>query len=163
MRILLLCLTIALSCAAPAKTFRWSSQGDVATQDPHGQDEGFTRSVNQMIYERLVMPGKDMSRTPWLATSWKTVSPTQHVFTLRKDVKFQDGTPMSADDVVFSFDRAAKSKQFRTYTAQAGTARQIDAYTVEFTTAQPNPVAIIAIGEISIMSRAWAEKNSALE
>src|SRR4029077_18689813 len=87
-RPLLLCVILAVPLAAPAKNFRWSSQGDVATQDPHGQDEGFTRSVHQMIYERLIMPGKDMSRTPWLATSWKTVSPTQHVFTLRKDVKF---------------------------------------------------------------------------
>jgi peptide/nickel transport system substrate-binding protein len=163
MRTLLLCLLLALPLAAPAKNFRWSSQGDVATQDPHGQDESFTRSVNAMIYERLIMPGKDMSRTPWLATSWKTVSPTQHVFTLRKDVKFQDGTPFTADDVVFSFERAAKSKQFRTYTSQAGTARKIDAYTVEFTTPSPNPVAVIAIGEIPIMSKAWAEKNNSVE
>jgi peptide/nickel transport system substrate-binding protein len=163
MRILLFCLALCLSFAAPAKNFRWSSQGDVVTQDPHGQDETFTKSINAMIYERLIMPGKDMSPTPWLATSWKTVSPTQRVFQLRKDVKFQDGTPMTADDVVFSFERAAKSKQFRTYTSQAGTARRIDDYTVEFTTAAPNPIATIAIGEIPVMSKAWAQKNNAVE
>ncbi len=160
LRFVLLCLALVLPLAAPAKNFRWSSQGDVATQDPHGQDESFTKSVNAMIYERLIMPGKDMSPTPWLATSWKVVSPTQRVFTLRKDVKFQDGTPLTADDVVFSFERAAKSKQFRTYTSQAGTARKIDDYTVEFTTPAPNPVGGIAVGEIPIMSKAWAEKNA---
>ncbi len=163
MRTLLFCLALCLSFAAPAKNFRWSSQGDVVTQDPHGQDETFTKSINAMIYERLIMPGKDMSPTPWLATSWKTISPTQRVFQLRKEVKFQDGTPMTADDVVFSFERAARSKQFRTYTSQAGTARRIDDYTVEFTTAAPNPIATIAIGEIPIMSKAWAQKNNAAE
>jgi peptide/nickel transport system substrate-binding protein len=159
-----LMVVFALSAAAlPAKTLRWSSQGDVATQDPHGQDESFTKSVNAMIYERLIMPGKDMAPTPWLAASWETVSPTRRVFKLRRDVRFQDGTPLTADDVVFSFERAAKSKQFRTYTSQAGSARRIDDYTVEFTTEAPNPVATIAIGEIPIMSRAWAQKNNAVE
>ena len=163
MRMVLLCVALALPFALPAKNFRWSSQGDVVTQDPHGQDESFTKSFNALIYERLIMPGKDMSPAAWLATSWKVVSPTQRLFYLRKDVKFQDGTPMTADDVVFSFERAAKSKQFRTYTSQAGTARQVDAYTVEFTTAAPNPIATIAIGEIPIMSKAWAQKNNAVE
>ena len=122
-RILLFCVAISMSgVTVAAKNFRWSSAGDITTQDPHGQDEGFTKSFNALVYERLIMPGKDMSPTPWLATSWKTVSPTQRIFYLRKDVKFQDGTPMTADDVVFSFDRAAKSKQFRAYTSQAGTA-----------------------------------------
>ena len=163
LRILLLCLAVSMPALVEAKNFRWSSSGDVTTQDPHGQDESFTKSINAMIYERLIMPGKDMSPAAWLATSWKTVSPTQRIFYLRKDVKFQDGTPMTADDVVFSFERAAKSKQFRTYTSQAGVARKIDDYTVEFTTASPNPISQIAIGEVSIMSRAWAQKNNAVE
>jgi peptide/nickel transport system substrate-binding protein len=163
LRFVLVCLGLAVALASPAKNFRWSSQGDVSTQDPHGQDESFTKSVNAMIYERLIMPGKDMSPTAWLAASWKVTSPTTRVFTLRRDVKFQDGTPLTADDVVFSFERAAKSKQFRTYTSQAGTARKIDDYTVEFTTPAPNPVGTIAIGEIPIMSKAWATKNNATE
>src|SRR4051812_36101093 len=121
---------LAFAAAVPAKTLRWSSTGDIATQDPHAPDEGFTKSVNQMIYERLIMPGKDMGPTPWLATSWEVVSPTKRVFKLRRDVRFQDGTPFTADDVVFSFERAAKSKQFRTYTSQAGIPRRIDDYTV---------------------------------
>jgi peptide/nickel transport system substrate-binding protein len=162
-QILSLCIAFGLALAADARTLRWSSQGDVSTQDPHGQDESFTKSVNAMIYERLVMPGKDMAPAPWLATSWEAVSPTKRIFKLRRGVRFQDGTPFTADDVVFSFERAAKSKQFRTYTSQAGTARKIDDYTVEFTTDPPNPVATIAIGEIPIMSRAWALKNNSAE
>jgi peptide/nickel transport system substrate-binding protein len=161
-RIVLLCLALSLSCAVPAKNFRWSSGGDVATQDPHGQDESFTKSVNALVYERLYQPGKDMSPTPWLATSSTVVSPTRRIVYLRRDVKFHDGSALTADDVVFSFERAAKSKQFRTYTAQAGTARRVDDFAVEFTLEAPNPVALIAISEIPIMSKAWAEKNNAV-
>ena len=162
-RTMLLLAALALAPAIEAKALRWSSQGDVATQDPHALDESFTKSVNAMIYERLIMPGKDMSPTPWLATSWEVVAPTKRVFKLRRDVRYQDGTPFTADDVVFSFERAAKSQQFRTYTSQAGTARKIDDYTVEFTNEAPNPVATIAIGEIPIMSRAWATKNASAD
>ena len=143
-RILLTCFIFALCNLSPAmvsaKNFRWASSGDVVTQDPHGQDESFTKSINQMIYERLFQPGKDMFATPWLATGFKVTSPTKRVVTLRRDVKFQDGTPFTADDVVFSFERAAKSNQYKTYAVPAGVARKIDEYTVEFTTAAPNPV-----------------------
>jgi peptide/nickel transport system substrate-binding protein len=155
-------LSALQSSTAEAKNFRWSSNGDVTTQDPHGQDEGFTKSINSLVYERLIQPGKDMSPTPWLATSWKVVSPTKRVLYLRKDVKFHDGTPFTADDVVFSFERAAKTIQFKTYAIPAGIAKKIDDYTVEFTTAQPNPVGLNSIGEVPIMSKKWAEKNNAV-
>ena len=164
-RVWLICLMVSLAGWTPpaaAKMFRWASKGDATTQDPHGQDESFTKSINGLVYERLIQPGKDMSPTPWLATSWKVASPTKRLLTLRKGVKFHDGSTMTADDVVFSFERAAKSNQYKTYSIPAGVARKIDDYTVEFTTASPNPVGLISIGEIPIMSKQWAEKNHAV-
>lgn len=149
-----------LVCETDAKTFRWSSKGDATTQDPHGQDETFTKSINRLVYEHLIMPGKDMSPTPWLAVSWKTVSPTKRVITLRKNVKFHDGTPFTADDVVFSFERAAKTVQYKTYAIPSGKPKKIDDYTVEFTTEVPNPTGLISISEVPIMSKKWAEKNN---
>ena len=154
-------ITLA-SWSVTAKTFRWSSSGDVVTQDPHGQDESFTKSINDMIYERLFQPGKDMSATPWLATGSTVVSETKRVVTLRKGVKFQDGSALTADDVVFSFARAARSNQFKTYAIPAGVAKKIDNYTVEFTTPSANPIALIYLGEVPIMSKNWAEKNNAV-
>jgi peptide/nickel transport system substrate-binding protein len=165
LRIVICCLMIGVAMASggvDAKTFRWSTKGDATTQDPHGQDESFTKSINSLVYERLIQPGKDMSPTPWLATSWKVVSPTKRVINLRKGVKFHDGTLLTADDVVFSFERAAKSTQFKTYAIPAGTPKKIDDYTIEFTTEKPNPVGLISIGEVPIMSKKWAEKNNAM-
>ena len=161
--ILIFAAALALPLAAPAATLRWSSQGDVVTQDPHAQDEGFTKSIQWLVYERLTQAGRDMNVRPWLATGWKIVSPTQRLVYLRHGVKFTDGSEMKADDVVFSFDRAAKSQQFRTYAVPAGKARKVDDYTVEFTTDTPNPTANLSMGEVPIMSKAWATKNGSTE
>lgn len=149
--------------AAGAATFRWSSQSDAATQDPHAQDEGFTKSINAMVYERLMGRAKDMSLAPGLATSWKSAGPAKWVFSLRKGVRFQDGTPFTADDVVFSFERAAKSRQFRAYAGPSGTPRRIDDHTVEFTVDKPNPLQVLYISEVPIMSKAWSERNGVAE
>lgn len=162
LRMLAVVLIAILPFTASAKTLRWSSQGDISTFDPHGQDETFTKSNQALIYERLLLRGKDMSLQSGLAVEWKNTGPTTWVLKLRPNVKWHDGSDFSADDVVFSVDRAAKSKQFRTYAQPVGTVKKIDNLTVEFTTPQPNPVTLINISEIPVMSKAWAEKNNAV-
>ncbi len=158
---LLACLVLCLPLAAGAATFRWASQGDAATQDPHAQDEGFTKSQNALVYDRLMLRNKDMSLAPGLATAWKNTAPGKWTFTLRKGVKFHDGTPFTADDVVFSFERAGKSRQFRAYAGPAGTPRKVDDFTVEFTVPAATPLQVLHIAEVPVMSKAWSERNGA--
>ena len=86
---------------AGAKTLRWAAQADSSTVDPHAQNESFTNAINGLVYEYLVSYDKAVNLTPQLAESWKNTSPTTWVFYLRKGVKFSDGTPFTADDVVF--------------------------------------------------------------
>jgi peptide/nickel transport system substrate-binding protein len=75
----------------------------------------------------LTARDKNYKIVPWLATSWKNTSPTTWIVTLRNDVRFQDGTPFTAEDVVFSYDRARVSDStFKLYANQAGIARKID-------------------------------------
>jgi ABC-type transport system substrate-binding protein len=146
---------------AEAKNFRWASQGDAATLDPHSQNETFNNAMNNMVYEYLVMRDKDMKLVPALATSWTNPAPTKWIFNLRKGVKFSDGSPFTADDVVFSFNRARESSvTFKLYSTQAGIPRKIDDHTVEFTTPVPNPVMLDTINSIFVMSKAWCEKNN---
>ena len=106
-RTAVLCAALALGATMPqAKTFRYSSQGDIVTIDPHAQNEGFTNAFLDHIYEPLVTRGRDLKVEPCLAVSWQNVSPTVMRFKLRPNVKFHDGTPFTADDVVFSIQRA---------------------------------------------------------
>jgi peptide/nickel transport system substrate-binding protein len=147
---------------ADAKTLRWANRGDMQTTDPHSQNEGLTNSINALIYEFLVDRDKKLGLVPKLAESWQRVNDTTWRFKLRAGVKFHDGTPFTADDVVFSYERArADTSQLRAYSNSAGMPRKIDDLTVEFTTNGPNPVELDYIATINIMSKAWCEKNHA--
>jgi peptide/nickel transport system substrate-binding protein len=149
--------------AADAVTLRWAGRGDMQTTDPHSQNEGLTNNINSLIYEFLVNRDKQLGIVPWLAESWTQVNPTTWRFKLRSGVRFHDGTPFTADDVVFSFERAkANSSQLRAYANLAGVAKKIDDLTVEFTTNGPNPIMLEHVANINIMSKAWCEKNKCM-
>ena len=100
--LLLLCLALVTAPSGDAKHFRWTSQGDARSMDPHGQTEKFTDSIVALSYEYLVTRGKDYSIVPQLAVAWTNPEPTRWIFHLRRNVRFHEGTPFTADDVVFS-------------------------------------------------------------
>jgi peptide/nickel transport system substrate-binding protein len=148
--------------AADAKTLRWSSQGDYLTADPHGQNEGINNLINDEIYERLVVRDRKLEAVPGLATSWERVGPTRWRFQLRRGVVFHDGSPFTADDVVFSIERAQlPASNFKVFATPLGKARKVDDFTVEIETPAPSPVLLENVVLVNIMSRAWCEKNGA--
>ncbi len=149
---------------AGAATLRWAGRGDMQTTDPYSQNENLTNNINILVYEPLLNRDKTLRIVPALAESWTQVNPTTWRFKLRPGVKFHDGTPFTADDVVFSFERArAETSQLRVYANAAGMPKKIDDLTVEFTTNGPNPIELEHIVTINIMSRAWCEKNKAVK
>ena len=155
-------LTLALLAAgvAPAQTLRWSSQGDPQTMDPHSQNEGLTNSMNQQVYERLVGRDRKLDFVPALATDWQQTAPLVWRFKLRPGVKFHDGAPFSADDVVFSLRRAAEpTSQVSVYANALGEAVKVDDLTVEFRLKAVNPVFLQHLDAVMIMSKAWCEKH----
>src|SRR5262245_58017960 len=91
---------------AAAQTFKFANQGDAISMDPHSLNESLQLSITGNIYEPLVARGKSLELVPGLATDWKQTAPTVWRFNLRKGVTFHDGTPFTADDVIFSYDRA---------------------------------------------------------
>lgn len=149
-----------VALTADAKTFRWTSQGDPQTADPHSQNESLTNLFSQAVHDTLVMRDNGLKLVPGLATSWQQVNPTTWRFTLRQGVKFHDGSPFTADDVVFTWERASHpNSQLRQYAIPVGKPRKIDDYTVEFVQDKPNPVTLEHATTIYIMSKAWSTKN----
>ena len=149
---------------ADAATLRWAGRGDMQTTDPHSQNEILTNNINILVYETLVTRDKTLAIVPSLAESWTQVDPTTWRFKLRANVRFHDGTPFTADDVVFSFERArADTSQLRVYANASGVPKRIDDLTVVFTTSGPNPIELEHIANINIMSRAWCAKNKAMK
>ncbi len=154
--------SVAAISGASAKTFRWASQGDVLTMDPHSQNEGLNNSMADHIYEPLVNRGKTMAIEPSLSLSWTQVNPTTMRFKLRDKVVFHDGASFSADDVVFSITRALeKTSDFSAYMQGIKEAKKIDNLTVDIVSDGPNPTLLDQLTEVRMMNKAWALKNNA--
>ncbi len=150
--------------AVDAKTLRWASQGDILTMDPHAQNEGLNNTASSYIYEPLLTYNEKFELVPALATSWNRDGELLWRFTLRKGVTFHDGSPFTADDVVYSITRAmAPTSNFRVYTTGIQGARAIDPATVLIYTSVPNPVLLRQLTELRIMSKAWSEKNKVVQ
>ena len=156
---------LALAAAAPAadaKSFKWANDGDANSMDPYARNETFLLSFTQNIYDPLIRRDGDLRLEPALATEWTQASPTVWRFKLRANVKFHDGAPFTAEDVVFSFTRATSGgSNIKSYFASVKEARKIDDLTVEMETHAPNPILPEEITGWGIMSKAWAEKNGA--
>jgi peptide/nickel transport system substrate-binding protein len=162
-RILSLALAGALFAAgAHAQTLRWASQGDPQTMDPHSQNESGTNMMNGQVYERLTNRDKQLKIVPGLAAEWTQVSPLVWRFKVRPGVKFHDGSPLTADDVVFSILRGQeKTSQINNYASAVGTPRKIDDMTVEFDLPKVNPIFLEHLDTLWIMSKSWCEQHNA--
>ena len=146
--------------AADAQTLRWASAGDPQTMDPHSQNESMTNMMNGQVYERLTSRDRQLKIVPGLATEWQQVGPLTWRFKLRQGVKFHDGSPLTADDVVYSVQRGQMpTSQINNYAAGVGTARKVDESTIEFTLAAVNPIFLEHLDSLWIMSKPWSEKN----
>lgn len=160
-----LLLTTALSSApVQAATFRWANDGDVNAMDPATRQETVQLSFLSNIYEPLVRRNSKLELEPALATSWEQTSPTVWRFHLRQGVKWQDGSPFTADDVVFTWKRVeAPDSQMRAPLSVVKEARKIDDYTVDFETNQPDPIFLQEQTNLLIMSKAWCEAHNSTE
>ena len=163
MRLLASAAVLALAAgAASAETIRWARVADALTLDPHSQNEGPTSTVLHHIYETLVGRAVDGSLQPRLATEWRIHEddPTVWVMHLREGVTFHDGTPFTADDVVFSLERVRhESSGFRALHSGVEGAEAVDDHTVHIQMAGPSPLYVQNLTNFFIMSRAWAEAN----
>ena len=149
---------------AEAKTFRWAFQGDPVSMDPYTINETLTLGFLGNIYESLIRRRKDLSIEPSLAESWENVKPDVWRFNLRKGVKFHDGSPFTAKDVVFSFKRTlSKGSDVKTFVSGIKEIKILDDYTIDVVTAGPRPIFTSEIPFWYIMSADWAKKNDAVE
>lgn len=97
--------------AAAAKVLRVAPPAAIVDYDPHGPNANVrdTLMVDRQIYDPLV-EFKGEAPVPRLATAWEQIDPTTWRFTLRPQVRFQDGTPFTSADVVASVERMARQK-----------------------------------------------------
>lgn len=88
------------------KAFVYALQADASNLDPQvGIDSQSLTVTSRKVYENLITVDKENKIVPMLATEWKQIDPLTLEFTLRKGVKFHDGTDFNAAAVKATFDR----------------------------------------------------------
>ncbi|MCH2164453.1 MAG: ABC transporter substrate-binding protein [Marinovum sp.] len=146
-----------------AETLRWARSGDALTLDPHAQNEGPTHTVRHQMYEPLIIRDVTGAFEPALATEWAPSAddPNVWVFKLREGVTFHGGEAFTAEDVVFSFERAQQpNSDMKELIGSITEVRAVDDYTIEMVTDGPNPILPANLTNLFIMDKGWTEANN---
>lgn len=160
----LVALAATLSFATQAVTLRIANQGDALAMDPHSLNETLQASILSNVYEPLIARDRNFALTPALATNWQQTSPRSWRFNLRKGVKFHDGTPFTADDVIFSFDRVrGEASDMKVYVAQIKAIKKVDDYTIDIELFSPFTILPYSLTRWLIMSKRWCEAKNAVQ
>lgn len=145
-----------------AASLRWANDGDANSMDPYTRSETFLLTFTQNIYDPLVRRNRELKIEPALAERWEQPDSRTWRFHLRRGVKFQEGQPFTADDVVFSYQRASgPGSQINAYFQAVAEVKKVDDYTVDFITREPDPIFLDEITQWVIMSKAWCEAHNA--
>ncbi|WP_417669322.1 ABC transporter substrate-binding protein [Roseibium sp.] len=154
--------SLLLSIAtAQAAELRWSSPTDPQTMDPHAVNSAPVLGFLNNVYEGLVRRNKDMAIEGSLAESYEPLGTDGWRFHLRKGVTFHDGSAFSAEDVLFSYERASSEEaDTSSWFAPVREVVVVDEHTIDFLTHAPNPIFPDSIANFMIMDKGWAEANA---
>jgi peptide/nickel transport system substrate-binding protein len=159
-----LALGLFIACTDPAaaeNVLRFVGfSGGALTLDPHSYYDTPNRAATAQVYEALLDVDSYLKIVPQLAVSWKPLDQTTWEFKLRADVRFHDGTPFAAADVVFSLNRARHgTSDLGHFVNNIAGIEAIDDHTVRVTTTGPDPLLWLKLSHVAIMSKAWAEQH----
>jgi peptide/nickel transport system substrate-binding protein len=146
-----------LAAAAQAADLRIGLSAEVTTLDPHFVAAQPNLTVARHVFESLVEVDDKARLIPGLALSWRALDATTWEFTLRRGVKFHDGTDFTAEDVIYSLDRPYTIKDspggFTTYVRSIVAKKIVDSHTVRLTTSSPYGALPQDINSILIVSK----------
>ncbi|MCC1493136.1 ABC transporter substrate-binding protein [Cognatishimia sp. F0-27] len=155
-------LALVLGTGAYAETLKWARSGDALTLDPHAQNEGVTVAVMHQMMEPLLIRDPSGELVPGLATEWSVSPENPDVwnFKLREGVKFHDGADFTAEDVVFSFERAlSEQSDMKGIISSIASVEAVNDYEVNITTKGANPILPATLPNIFVIDKGWAEAN----
>ncbi len=137
--------------------------GEPNSLDPHVQWNPDSFNVYRNIFDNLITRDDEGKIVPQIATEWKYLSDTEIEFKIRGNVKFHDGKPLTADDVVFSIKRITDPKfaspQLSQFNQIKGAVAK-DPTTVMVTTNGPYPVLLAQLTKLSIVPKHVVEAES---
>lgn len=135
-------------------------QNAPSTLDPHLHNETVAWSLLSNFYDALVGFTPEMKVEPALASSWEQLDSNHTRFHLRAGVSFHDGSPLSADDVVASFERARTHPRSRIRHHLAGiVAVRAEAGAVVVETSDPSPTLLNRLAFVFVVPRGEAARD----
>ena len=128
-----------------------------SAMDPHYHNTQVNLAYVNHVFDPLVgQAANQQTLYPRLAVSWKALDDTTWEFKLRQGVKWHDGTPFTADDVVFTFERAPQvpnsPSSFAGY-INSKTIKKIDDHTIHIITKDPAPLTPLDMARFAIVSK----------
>jgi peptide/nickel transport system substrate-binding protein len=158
--ILLAAAGVLLAQTALAQDLRIGISSEPSSMDPHYHNLTPNNSLSRHVFEPLVFQDRKQALEPGLAESWRAINETTWEFKLRKGVKFFDGSPFTADDVLATMKRVPNvprsPSSFASFIAGA-TFEKVDDHTILVKTAAPAPLVPTNLSTFGIVSKACAE------
>lgn len=155
-----LAAVLALPATLAARELTVGLASEPSSIDPHYHNLTPNNALARQVFDRLIMPDEKQVLKPGLAVSWKALDDLTWEFKLREGVTWHDGSPFTADDVVFTFERAPEvpnsPSSFGTY-LKGKTIEKLDDFTVRIKTETPYPLMPNDMSTFSIVSRKHGE------
>ena len=150
-------VSAALGFTLSAQDLKIGSFGEPSAVDPQYHNLGPNNAMARHFFDRLINTDKTQRHQPGLAVSWKAIKDDTWEFKLRRGVKFHDGSPFTADDVLFTVERAPNvpnsPSSFGIYTKQIKSIKAKGSHTLIIKTNGPYPLMPNDLANLHIMSR----------
>lgn len=160
-QLLTACQVVAPGSSEPITEIVWSRGDDLRTQDPQlisGRMEG---EINRCIYDQLFDVAPDGSQINWLGTEFSSnPEGTEWTVKMQEGTRFHDGSPVTAEDVKFTYERLLANPEFQHSTPFRDLLASVeapDATTVVFKCSKPAPLFNLLLGE-HILSKKAADE-----
>lgn len=138
---------------------------EAVSMDPCWDNGSHTQQIGNNVFGPFIQQDHVQRPTPALATSWKPVDDQTWEFKVREGVKFTDGSPLTADDVIFSFNHYGYKGVERCWTSGPGRyirtskkeIKKIDDHTIHVLTDAPHPLTVMDMSTFNVLSKKQAE------
>ncbi len=133
----------------------------VSSLDPQLNNHAGDRSSDLHFFDLLIENRTEGGLRPGLATSWKPVGDKEWEVTLREGVRWADGSPFTAEDVVFSYTRAPEvpgsSASFAGYLRSIASTEATGPHSLRIRTHEPNPLLPLNLASVHIVCKRTTE------
>ena len=144
-----------------------NSADNVVAINPLYISGGTDSWITELVWDRLLRVGPDGLPKPWLAESYNWVDGTTLDVTIRKGVKWHDGTPLTTDDIIFSFTapQGEKAPMYKPFVGNIASVESVGDNVVRFKLKDPSaPFLVGTLAKVNIIPKAvWEAKLAALE